>query len=329
MQNKTAGRIITFYSYKGGVGRTMALTNVGWVMASNGLRVLLVDWDLEAPGLNRYLRAFLPDPDLTSTSGLIEMLTDFTVEAMTPSEDTGPDWHVAYADVKKYATEIEWLFPSGGRLYLLPAGKQGPFYAQSVNSFNWAAFYDRFAGGAFLEAVKQTMRAEYDYVLIDSRTGITEISAICTVQMPDDLVVCLALNSRAIEGAEAVASSVARQKRESPSLLRIFPVPARVEQVELEYADRALESAKKLFSHLTPHIQDQSAYWSDVSVPYSSYFSFTEIPAAFAEGPASNELLEPAARLTSYLTDGKVRQHIPVLEDERTKVRERYENRSG
>lgn len=44
------GRIVTFYSYKGGTGRTMALVNVGWIMASNGKRVLLVDWDLEAPG---------------------------------------------------------------------------------------------------------------------------------------------------------------------------------------------------------------------------------------------------------------------------------------
>ena len=43
--------IATFYSYKGGVGRTMAMANVAVLLAQRGLRVLAVDWDLEAPGL--------------------------------------------------------------------------------------------------------------------------------------------------------------------------------------------------------------------------------------------------------------------------------------
>ena len=37
------GKIVTFYSFKGGVGRTMALANVAWILASNGLRVLVAD----------------------------------------------------------------------------------------------------------------------------------------------------------------------------------------------------------------------------------------------------------------------------------------------
>src|SRR5262245_66306584 len=54
------GIIYTFYSYKGGVGRTMALVNVGVLLALTDTgektrpRVLLVDWDLEAPGLDTY-----------------------------------------------------------------------------------------------------------------------------------------------------------------------------------------------------------------------------------------------------------------------------------
>ena len=49
------GRIITFYSYKGGTGRTMALANVACLLAeTHGRPVLVVDWDLEAPGLHRF-----------------------------------------------------------------------------------------------------------------------------------------------------------------------------------------------------------------------------------------------------------------------------------
>jgi MinD-like ATPase involved in chromosome partitioning or flagellar assembly len=39
-------RIITFYSYKGGTGRSMALANIAWILASAGKRVLAIDWDL-------------------------------------------------------------------------------------------------------------------------------------------------------------------------------------------------------------------------------------------------------------------------------------------
>ena len=48
-------RVITFYSFKGGVGRTMALANVAFRLADvHALDVVAVDWDLEAPGLHTF-----------------------------------------------------------------------------------------------------------------------------------------------------------------------------------------------------------------------------------------------------------------------------------
>jgi len=49
------GTVVTFYSYKGGVGRSFALANIAVLLARWGHRVLTIDWDLEAPGLERYL----------------------------------------------------------------------------------------------------------------------------------------------------------------------------------------------------------------------------------------------------------------------------------
>lgn len=43
------GQVVTFYSYKGGTGRTMALANTAWILAANGHQVLVADWDLESP----------------------------------------------------------------------------------------------------------------------------------------------------------------------------------------------------------------------------------------------------------------------------------------
>src|SRR5829696_7615454 len=168
------GKIVTFYSYKGGTGRSMHLANVAWILASNGKRVLMVDWDLEAPGLHRYFRPFLVDKELIATEGLIDLMWDFTDAAMTPvpDKDREKGWHETYADLAPYTAAVRWTFPRPGCLDLLPAGKQGPGYSHNVNSFNWQNFYDRLGGGVFLESVKERMRKEYDYVLIDSRTGV-------------------------------------------------------------------------------------------------------------------------------------------------------------
>jgi len=46
--------VTTFYSFKGGVGRTMALVNVAVELALQGKRVVAVDFDLEAPGLDTF-----------------------------------------------------------------------------------------------------------------------------------------------------------------------------------------------------------------------------------------------------------------------------------
>src|SRR4051812_6902216 len=66
-------RIVTFYSYKGGVGRTFALANIAVLLARRGKRVLIMDWDLEAPGLHRYFERFLQERD-TRGEGLVHLL---------------------------------------------------------------------------------------------------------------------------------------------------------------------------------------------------------------------------------------------------------------
>ena len=77
------GKVITFYSYKGGTGRTMALANVAWILAQAGKRVLAVDWDLESPGLHEFFRPFIDADVLAATPGIIELINDYSWAAMT------------------------------------------------------------------------------------------------------------------------------------------------------------------------------------------------------------------------------------------------------
>ena len=83
------GKIVTFYSFKGGTGRTMALANVAWILASNGLKVLVVDWDLDSPGLHRYFHPFLAPAKVAATTGIIELITEYTWDATEVGDPPG------------------------------------------------------------------------------------------------------------------------------------------------------------------------------------------------------------------------------------------------
>src|SRR5207342_2943237 len=108
------GTVVTFYSFKGGVGRTMALANLAWILASNGLRVLAVDWDLESPGLHRYFHPFLRDKDLRSTTGVIDLVRDYASEIMRPELDITPEWLAKQTRVLRHAISLDWPFPDRG-----------------------------------------------------------------------------------------------------------------------------------------------------------------------------------------------------------------------
>ncbi len=326
-----SAKIITFYSYKGGTGRTMLLANVAWILASNGHRVLTVDWDLEAPGLHRYFAPFLIDKKLEASDGIIDMISHFAVQAMTPQPEGKPrekDWYKPLADIQDYVLTLQWKFPGSGRLDLVPAGSQGPAYSTRVNAFNWQNFYERLGGGAFLEAVKQSMRESYDYVLIDSRTGVSDTAGVCTVHLPDDLVVCFTLNHQSILGASAVAESVAAQ-RQQPGF-RILPVPTRIEDAEkhkLEYGrDDSRERFGRLVEKWLPTREQQKEYWGSVELPYKPYYAYEEILATFGDRPGqTNSLLAAVERLTRYLTDGKVTRLGELPDSERKQVLAEFE----
>ncbi len=330
---KPRGTIITFYSYKGGTGRSMAMANVAWIMASNGLKVLAIDWDLEAPGLHRYFAPFLVDKELTSTEGLIDFVNDYATETMTripDGETLNDDWYRQHADILQYAVSLNWKFPDGGTLDLVPAGRQGATYSTRVNLFNWQTFYDKLGGGAFLEVAREMMREEYDYILIDSRTGVSDTSGICTVQMPDALVVCFTLNNQSVEGASAVAESAFQQRSQRP--VRIFPVQTRVEPFEKRKLDLRKEYARSKFARFPDHLssrRDRDVYMEEVQFQYIPFYAYEELLAIFGDRPdESLSLLKPAERLTSYLTDGRVTQlGAPPDKEKREEILAIYEGR--
>lgn len=318
------GCIITFYSYKGGTGRSMALANTAWILASHGLRVLVVDWDLEAPGLHRYFHPFLPDSELHSSPGVIDLMWEFAAAAADPAPKEDRQWYTQLARVDQYAMSLEHPFPGKGTIDLMPAGRQDAIYSTQVTTFDWNHFYEHLGGGPFLEALRQSMRSDYDYVLIDSRTGLSDTAGVCTVQLPDTLVNCFSLSTQSVEGASAVAASVYRQRKDG---LRIFPVPMRVEDGELDKLEASRDFARRKFDRFLSHVADPERYWGDVEVPYKSYYAYEEILATIGDRPRlENTILAAMERFVGHLTDQRVAGLAPITpESERRELLLRFQ----
>jgi hypothetical protein len=330
------GRVLTFYSYKGGTGRSLALANVAWILANNGLRVLVIDWDLEAPGLHRYFTPFLIDPNLRETTGLIDMVWDFATEAMsTDLGDDDPEWFKPLADFRKYAVALRYDFPDGGVLEFVPAGRQDASYAERVGSFAWKRFYEEMGGGIFLETAREQAVSGYNYVLIDSRTGVSDTSGVCTIHLPDILVICFTANNQSIRGAAAVAATVRAAWAAEPGRpgrpKRIIPLLTRVDPFEKTKLNLRRDLAKAEFTGLlTDAVAPDGQGLPEL--PYIPFFSYEETLATFADRPGEREaaLLPALERLTGLVTEGRYTSlGKPPEEAERRRILDLFEGRDA
>ena len=328
MSDTRDGQVVTFYSYKGGTGRSMALANVAWILAANGHRVLVADWDLESPGLHRFFKPFLDEEQVVGAPGVIDMIRGFEDQAIT-NVDRPAEWFEQYARVTQFAFSIDWHFPDGGTLDLLSAGRQNNDYATTVGALDWENFYNRLHGAKFLDALRDGMKRSYDYVLIDSRTGLSDVADICTLHLPDVLVDCFTLSDQGIEGAARVARKVAAQRGRSRQR-RVLPVPMRVDPAEQEKVAAGRALARLRFTDLPTGMSeaDRQKYWSEVEVPYRAFYAYEETLAVFGDQPQlRSSLLSAYELIASYVTEGAVTSLPPMEESVRLREKTRYERR--
>jgi len=167
-----------FYSFKGGVGRTMALANIAELCYRAGLKVLMIDWDLEAPGLERFFS--IEKEDVIDNPGLMDMLQEYK-KRMAQSPSKNDDQKLPFAKIDPFVVDVYPNDTGTGRLLLLPAGRRsGEYFAEYSNTiltFDWHDFYENWEGEIFFEWLRKQFKDEFDtdIVLIDSRTGVTEI----------------------------------------------------------------------------------------------------------------------------------------------------------
>jgi cellulose biosynthesis protein BcsQ len=293
--------IITFYSFKGGVGRSMALANIGYLLATKmGKRVLCVDWDLEAPGLEKYF-AGCPGANvqLASKGGLIDLLT-------SACQGESVDWR-EYVSTVTIGTQA---------IGLIVSGLQDAEYAGRVLEFDWRLFFENAKGGAFIERLRNEWLAEYKFTLIDSRTGFTDSGGVCTVQLPDILVPVFTTTEESARGAIDVIerAQAARQKLAyDRSPLMVFPLPSRYDgRTQYQEAKAWLHNFAEWFDpYYADWVPQGIAAFQVIErtkLPYVGYFSFgTQMPVA-TEGTSDPESLGFAYNIAATIIGNDFQQ---------------------
>lgn len=189
----------TFYSYKGGVGRSMALVNVGVELARRNRRVLFVDFDLEAPGLDTFDLFKSKEPRL----GIVDYVHSYLESGRADELD-------------RYVHQCP-IGAEGNEIWLMPVGGSTSKYASRSQHIDWEDLYANQNGYLLMENLKQQWEDTVgpDYVLIDSRPGHTDIGGICTRQLPDAVVIFYFPNEQNLRGAGRVVREI-RSESEAP-----------------------------------------------------------------------------------------------------------------
>ncbi len=224
--------ITSFYSLRGGVGRSTALAYTAQILASRGHSVLCVDMDFEAPAL---AALFGKESEIRDTQGLVSLLLALH-QGETP-------------DIVQHIIRLSEV----DELYCLPAGIPNADYARRLRLLDPESWYREETNPlhALLHGLSENLPFQPDLILMDARTGITPLSAPLLFDLSDLAIITLFPHPQALTGTHALVQAMfhAHSRRDhdgqpltpEPRFL-ISPIPAsRAPEVQQRYRLRAID----------------------------------------------------------------------------------------
>lgn len=197
-----APAIATFYSFKGGVGRTTALASCAWQLARAGKKVVVLDLDLEAPGLSTLFGA-------DSDRGMLDALVD------TLAGEPPRDLSAYSAPARALGTE------DALRVTVFPAGRLDIGYLEKLGRLDFVSNHILDAGD--VSGVEKALRALLgkirgslgpDYILIDSRAGLHDLAGLSLHGLAHVDVLVSRATEQAYQGLDITVRALGLRKSE-------------------------------------------------------------------------------------------------------------------
>ena len=179
---KTSTNRIVFYSIKGGVGRSTALATTAWSLAEEGKKILVLDMDMESPGITSSL--------LSAEKAPMFGIVDWLLEDLLDNGDTVKENIISLCDLSR-----------NGEIFVVPShGKNPGEYISKINRI-WmpkiSSTYEHEFWFTRIERLISQLENIYkpDVVLIDSRAGIDEISSACITSLGAETILLFSIDS--------------------------------------------------------------------------------------------------------------------------------------
>ncbi|MFO7567316.1 MAG: P-loop NTPase [Enhygromyxa sp.] len=158
--------IIAFYSFKGGVGRSTLVGIVAWHLARAGHNVVVLDLDLEAPGIGALLGA-------ETARGVIDYIIDHAAAGRR-------DLHGCSSHARTLDDAVNKM------ITVVPAGNMDWSYLEKLGRLDFVGTRVLSGGGnksptlQALEALLKTVKVQLqpEFILVDSRAGLHDIGGL-------------------------------------------------------------------------------------------------------------------------------------------------------
>lgn len=304
--------VTTFYSLRGGVGRSTALAYTAYLLADQGKRVVCVDLDLEAPGL---AALFGKEDEVEEGQGVVRLLLEL--------EQGGQP------DISRHLLRVSESY----ELYCLPAGMPDADYARQLSLLEPDAWYqeDRNPLRILLELLAKGLPFRPDVILLDARTGISRISAPLLFDLADLAFIVFFPHPQARKGTAAlVRALLAARTRRSEQVHPLAPEPrfvvspipsSKVPEIVQRYRHRA---AEWIHEWLSPPQSGQDSRWTEGEITH--FIPYQEVLATSDRALADPDLWKNYRPLADwvlrFLPTQKEAQAITVADTKSTVLSE-------
>jgi hypothetical protein len=268
-----------FFGLKGGVGRSTALAMLAWHLSKQGKSVLVVDLDLESPGVGHSLLPFDDDADAPIIRDWPEFgVVDWLVEDLVGQADSllaeGDLWNRSPLST----TGDIWVVPAmGGQREQDYVGKLSRAYVDVPAVDGHGEYFgDRVA--RLLDSLED--RIEPDVVLLDSRAGVHDISSALLTRINATWSLLFAVDSRQTWEGLRILFRHWRRKPEALRRLRqrLLTIAALVPETEewqtyrAGFQERAFDVFREIYDEVAPGADDKNLFTfalDDPEAPHS------------------------------------------------------------
>ena len=311
--------VVTFYSYKGGVGRSTTLASCAAYLSYHyGKKIVVLDCDFEAPGFTNF---FMEAPDSPiNKEGLVEYFID-EVNSDTPV-------------LSKYYWQVSKQFSGQGDIYVFPAGNlddteqlEGTFKTHRSHYLNGLSRIDMFSSEALsnqFEKLFNQIKTELnpDVVFIDSRTGFNDIFGLSVFRLSDIVVGFFGNNTQSIPGLDFFLELLIQDS--SPRLLvvnSIIPATHRYDRVNSfkHYIEEYLDKLSTSFETNDDEAQlavetffvSSNEVLNNIGTRHEDYRDFIDLISS-KSFPDYNQLFERVEEVIEEVVYSTIKQQTSV-----------------